>query len=370
MTNPERATWKLPSGRRSDLISVLMKRAWVFFLLAGLLCVPVFAQKRVDEIVARVNAEIILKSELADSREQILKELKDQERQGGLTAAQVEQAMTERERHLLRDMIDNSLLLQVSKEMGLSADLEVVRTMERMRVEFKFGTIEDLEKAIVEQGGSVEDFKQNIRTRYLTQQVISREVYPKIIITTEEIRSYYEEHKSEFDRPAGVRLREIAAYTEGKTPEEVAAAKKKIEDALEAVKKGEDFGETAQKFSESQTAENGGDMGFFAKGEFRPEFEQAAAKLQKGQTSDVLELPFGYVILKLEDRHDGGILPFELAQSDLQNRIWQSKVQPKIREYLTKLRTDGFVEVREGYTDSGAAPPREKPVEKDNKKTK
>src|SRR5207244_10970032 len=121
--------------------------------------------------------------------------------------------------------------------------------------------------------------------------------------------------------------------------------KNKIEEALANVKKGDNFAEVASKYSESQTAQEGGDLGFFIKGELAAPLEAAASKLARGQVSDVLTLNGAFMILKVEDKHEGGILPFELAQKEIQDILFQQSVQPKIREYLTKLRSDGFIKV-------------------------
>lgn len=328
--------------------------ACIVLLIAG----TAFGQtKIVEEIIARVNADIILKSELETRKAQIRQELAAPPPQGrGLSGAQLEQAFADASRIILRDLIDETLLLQQAKEMGLSADLELLKTMERLRQERKHETNESLEKEIVEAGYSLDEFKQNIKTRYLTSQVIQREVYPRVTVTMEEMRKYYDANVKSFDRPAGIRVREISIYTENRGPDEVASQRKKAEEALAAVKKGDDFGEMAAKFSESPNAQEGGDLGFFVKGELAQPLEDVAMKLEKGQTSDILTLPYGFVILKLEDKHAGGILTFDLAQREVQEVLWQQAVQPKIREFLTKLRSDGFIEVREGYTDAGAAP--------------
>ncbi|PYT08615.1 MAG: hypothetical protein DMF60_04420 [Acidobacteria bacterium] len=191
--------------------------------------------------------------------------------------------------------------------------------------------------------------------QYLSQQVFQREVYPRVIVTNDEVRKYYDSHMKDFDRPAGIRVREITIVTENRGPEEVASQRKKAEEALAAAKKGDDFSELATKYSESQTAQDGGDLGFFVKGELAPVLEEITNKLEKGQVSDIIPVQGAFMILKLDDKHEGGILPFELAQKEVFDIIWQQAVRPKMAEYLTKLRTDGFVKVAEGYVDTGAS---------------
>src|SRR3989441_3243570 len=310
--------------------------------------------KTVDEIIAWVNSDIILKSEFETRKAQIRNDLAEAPPRGrGLQGAQLEQAFNDAQKILLRDLIDETLLLQQAKDMGLNADLEVIKTMEQLRQERKLGSLDDLEKAIVTQGYSIDEFKQNIKTRYLTSQVLQRDVYGRVIITTDEMKKYYDANIKNFDRPAGIRVREISVYTENRGPAEIESQKKKIEDALAAVKKGENFAEVASKNSESQTAQEGGDLGFFVRGELAAPLEEVASKLNKGQVSDVLELKGAFMILKVEDKHDGGILPFELAQKEIQDILWQQGIQPKIREFVTKLRSDGFIKLADGYTDLG-----------------
>jgi peptidyl-prolyl cis-trans isomerase SurA len=310
--------------------------------------------KTVDEIVAWVNSDIILKSEYETRKAQIRNDLAEPPPRGqGLKGAELEQRFNDVQKTLLRDLIDETLLLQQAKDMGLNADLEVVKTMEQLRQERKLESLDDLEKAIVAQGYSIDEFKQNIKTRYLTSQVLQREVYGRVQVTTEEMKKYYDAHIKDFDRPAGIRVREISVYTENRGPDEIDSQRKKAEEALAAVKKGDNFAEVAAKYSESQTAGDGGDLGFFVKGELATPLEDVASKLDKGQVSDVIALNGAFMILKVEDKHDGGVLPFELAQKEIQDILWQQGIQPKIREYLTKLRADGFTKVADGYTDLG-----------------
>jgi peptidyl-prolyl cis-trans isomerase SurA len=338
----------------------MYQRSRRVFLTAILLLTAssAFAQsKTVDEIIAWVNNDIILKSEYDLRKAAVRNDLAEAPPRGrGLQGSQLEQALNDAQKILLRDLIDETLLLQQAKEMGLNADLEVVKTMEQLRQERKLASLDDLEKAIVAQGYSVDEFKQNIKTRYLTSQVLQREVYGRVIVTTDEMKKYYDANVKSFDRPAGIRVREISVYTENRGPAEIESQRKKIEEALAAVRKGQNFPEVASKYSESQTAQEGGDLGFFVKGELAKPLEEVASTLNKGQVSDVITLNGALMILKVEDKHEGGILPFDLAQKEIQDTLWQQGIQPKIREFLTKLRADGFIKLADGYTDLGQPP--------------
>src|SRR5262249_52814701 len=92
------------------------------------------------------------------------------------------------------------------------------------------------------------------------------------------------------------------------------------------------------------------------KGKLAKELEDVLAKLPKGQVTDVIKVTDGLMVFKVEDKHTGGILSFELAQDEIKNKLYGQRMQPKIRDYLTKLRRDGYVELSPGYVDTGAAP--------------
>jgi peptidyl-prolyl cis-trans isomerase SurA len=307
------------------------------------------AQRTIDRVVAQVNNEVVLLSELKQ-QELLLR----QELSAELQGRELDDAVVEASQHSLRDLIDRSLLRQKGDEFGIRTDLEVIRTMEQMRQEYNFETLEDLEAAISAQGTPVEFFKDTIRTQYLTQQVLQREVYPKVLITTEEIRGFYEANLDEFDRPAGIQLQEIVFSIADMTAEELEDVRAQAELARSRVDSGEEFAVVAAEVSEAPSGPSGGSLGFFATGNLRSDYEEIAANLDRGDISEVVELPGELVILRLQNRHEGGIMSFDLARSEIESFIFSERVEPEVRKYLTTLREEGFVSVRDGYTDTGA----------------
>jgi parvulin-like peptidyl-prolyl isomerase len=325
-----------------------------------------------------VNKDIILASELKRAEEDIRSELMEGSNTGKLKGPQLQQAMDARSRDLLRDLIDKYLILQEAADLGLDANLEVLKQIEKLRIDNKFETQEAMEAQMIKQGISIDEVKDSIRYRNLKSQVLHHEVTGKIVITTEESRNYYEAHKKDFDRPAFVSIGIIAVATDGLSPAEVEAKNKTMADAQAALKKGDEFGEVAGKFSEDLTSQDGGDLGSFERdsdgnyGLASPEMEEIVRKMTKGQISEPMTNPQNHtlVILKVLDKHDGGILSFETAQTEIFNIIMDERAEPKVREYLTRLRAQGYVEVYPGFTDTGAstkpirasdtAPPKEK----------
>jgi parvulin-like peptidyl-prolyl isomerase len=310
------------------------------------------AQQKIEQIAARVNGDIILKSEI--DREIDLR--RAEKRQSGMDAARVEREMVEESKVILRDLIDRALLMQIAKEAGLNAEQDVEKTLEDLRIEQKFATREELDKAIIKDYGDLEEFKNNIRTKFLTQEVIEHEVYGRMIVTSEEMRKYYDEHNKDFDRPAGIRISEITVLVDRRLPDQVATQRKKIDDAYAAVKKGDSFDEVARKYSEVPTADKGGDVGFIAgnlKEEVNEDIAKALEGLDKNQLSNIVEFNDAFTFFKVTDKHNGGILSFELAQGFIRYELLSKAAPEKVREFLTQLREDGFVEVKPGFEDLG-----------------
>ena len=130
--------------------------------------------------------------------------------------ANADKIVAEKDKDVLRDLIDQQLLLEKGKDLGITADTEVIKRLDEMRKEMKMDSMEDLEKAATSQGISFEDFKQNLKNQIITQQVISREVGSRMNISKEEMQQFYDEHKSQMEQPEQIRLSELLISTEKK----------------------------------------------------------------------------------------------------------------------------------------------------------
>jgi len=335
-----------------------MKKALFSLGLAIIVALPAAAQQKIEQIAARVNGDIILKSEIDRELENMRGEMMQQP---GMDPSKLEREMAEQSKLVLRNLIDRTLLLQIAKEANLNADTDVEKTLEDLRVERKFATREELEKAIIKDYGDLDEFKNDIRTKFLTQQVIEHEVYGRMVVTSEEMRKYYEEHQMDFDRPAGIRISEITVLVDRRLPDQVAVQRKKVEDALAAVKRGDNFEEVAEKYSEVVTAERGGDMGFVS-GDLKQNLNEDIAKalegLDKGQVTNIVEFNDAFTFFKVTDKHTGGILSFDLAQREIQYTLLSKAAPDKVRAFLTELREQAFVEVKPGFQDLGAVHPK------------
>src|SRR5690242_10812753 len=283
-----------------------MRKLLPWLLLICFAALPSFlpADTVVEEIIARVNNQIITRTEYLRSKDQLKQEAQQQD------PSNAEKIIAEKDKDVLRDLIDQQLLLEKGKDLGITAETEVIKRLDEMRKEMKLESMEDLEKAAVSQGISFEDFKQNLKNQIITQQVISKEVGSRMSISKEELQQFYDEHKQQMERPEQIRLSELLVSTEKKDKDksapvdeaaQLAAAQAKADDLLAQIRKGGKFDEIAKKNSDGPTAAQGGDLGYFKRGTLAKELEEKTFAMKPGEVSDVIRTKQGFVILEVAE---------------------------------------------------------------------
>jgi peptidyl-prolyl cis-trans isomerase SurA len=367
----------------------------LYLVMIGITYLPALAGGQVvEEIVARVNNQIVTLSEFTRSKDQLKEDVKQQD------SANADKLYEEREKDVLRDLIDQQLLLEKGKDLGITGDTDLIKRLDQMRKEMKLDTMEDLEKAATAQGISYEDFKQNMRNQLITQKVIGEEVGSHLSIAKEEERKFYDEHKNEMEQPEEVKLSEIliapqkpAADKPSGTPAEASAvsasdqaaidaaakqaadaaaltaAEAKANDLLKQIHNGASFEDIAKKYSGGLSAAQGGDLGAFKRGTLAKELEDKTFAMKAGEITDVIRTKQGYVILKVTEHQIAGIPPMKDVEPKIQDALYFQKLQPALRAYLTKLREEAYIDRKPGYVDTGASPNETKPIETAGKET-
>jgi peptidyl-prolyl cis-trans isomerase SurA len=336
----------------------------------------------VEEIVARVNNEIVTRTEYIRSRDQLKQEIQQQD------PANAERIFAEKQRDVLRDLIDQQLLLQKGKDLEFNGDTELIKRLDEMRKQMNLETMEDLEKAAEAQGASYEDFKQNLRNQIITQHVIGQEVGSRLAMNKDEVKKFYDQHRAEMEQPEQVRLSEILIApktpnkpvpsadakpeppSDAETEAALAAAQAKAQDLLDQIHKGAKFEDLAKKYSDGPSAKDGGDLSYFKRGTLAPELEDKVFALKAGEVTDVIRTKQGYVILQATEHQKAGVPTLKEAEPRIQDALYMQKLQPALRAYLTTLREEAFIDIKNGYIDSGASAKQTKPVETTDKEAK
>jgi parvulin-like peptidyl-prolyl isomerase len=310
----------------------------------------------IEEIAVKVNGDIITRGDLAEKQRQMAQAIQQQQH---LTGAALQQAVTDQSKDMLEHMIDERLLVQKAKELDLKVDTDVNRRLSELQVMSGFADPDKFHDWIREQTGvPFEDYKQQLTDGALQQRLIGAEIQSHISVPEAEMQKYYDAHKADFVRKDEVFLSQIVISTEGKTPEQIALAEKKAQDLAARARKGEKFSELVRANSDdAETAREGGQLPPRQRGMSRPEIEAKVFAANKGTVVDPINIPgYGFVILRVDDRFEAGQETFDEAKDEIQSVLARPKMEPKVREYLTKLRQQAFLEIKDGYVDTGAAP--------------
>jgi parvulin-like peptidyl-prolyl isomerase len=306
----------------------------------------------VEEIVAKCNGDIITRGDLDRARRELMETL----RANGVVGDDLEKQLTDREKNLLRDRIDQLILTQKAKDLNINVDADVSKQLAGIQSDSKIADPEKFQTYIKEQSGmSYEDFKQELKNRLLTQRVIREEVTEKMSVKHEDAEKYYNEHKAEFVRDERIFLQEILISTEGKDAAGVAAAEKKAKDLVARARKGERFAEMARDNSDSVSAKGMGELPPYKKGDVSKVIDDAVWNQPKGYITDPIRTSNGFLILRVEDHQKAGQAEFSEVESRINEILLSPKLDAAVREYLTKLRKDAFLEIKADYIDTGAA---------------
>ena len=312
--------------------------------------------KIVERIIARVNTEIITQRTYEQEQEKLRQQLAQE-----YSGADLEAQYKEQSKNLLRDLIDQSLMVQKAKDEDINVETDVVKQLDDIRKKNSLAALEDLETEVEKQGLNYEDFKDQIRRDLLMREVIGREVGSRIQLSRDAARKFYEAHKKEFESPGMVRLGQILISTEKRKPEE---AEKRANDALAELKAGQRFAEIAKKYSDGPGAEQGGEVGFMKEGSLAPEIAAVVAKLELNEFSNPIQTRYGYIILKVLERYSAGIPKFEEVEQRVNEVLYNQRMQPDLREYMKRLRKESYIYKAPGYVDTGEERPSETQVTK------
>jgi peptidyl-prolyl cis-trans isomerase SurA len=326
--------------------SEFQKSTAILILSASLSAVPGLAQatnksgtteppppqgKVVEDIAVRVNDQIITSSDYDRAEEQLEAEAGRQ----AVPAHELEQKKAD----LLRDLIDQQLLLSKGKELGITGETELIKRLDEIRKQNHLESMEDLEKAYASQaqGGTFEDFKASIRNSIITQQVVRDEVGRRISMSPTEVQQYFKEHESEFAQPESVTLNEILiptpakSATEGADEAQVAAAQAQA-DAIETkLAGGAKFEDLAKPAPTDPNAPKSVALGEFHRDQLAKEIGDKAFALNAGQHTQPIRTKQGFIILQATQHNLGGDASFKEVEPQVEEAIFLERMQPKLR---------------------------------------
>ncbi len=296
-----------------------------------------WGEEVVEEIVAIVNDDIITLSQYKNQHEALYQMLKSQ-----FQGEEFQQHYRQERKKLLEIMITDLLLLQEAKKKGLNVEEQVKLTIENIKEQNGINSDEELRRLMSQQGIDFEAWKSQMEENILKQGVIATEVDRNIVVDDSEVVNYYKLHSQEFTDPVEYKLKAIYISVSNKTSQEAEALKKEVANKIAA---GEDFSSLASQYSEGPEKEHQGDLGTFKKGELAENLEQAVDKLKTGEVTSWLEIRDGWYILKLEEKKEARLKPFEEVRKNIEEKLFNEKRQERLKEFLKELKEKSYIKI-------------------------
>jgi peptidyl-prolyl cis-trans isomerase C len=295
-------------------------------------------QKASEDKVAVVNGVTISK----DTYERELDFFIRRAAPGGQQIPDVQMAQMKNE--VLESLIDRELLYQESKKKGIQVNSEEVST-QLQQIQSRYPNKEEFKKLLNNMGLSEADVQAQIERGMAIQQLIDKEVTEKIKISDEETKAFYDKNPQLFQQPEQVKASHILIKVQADAPsDQKAAARKKIEDVQQKVKKGEDFATLAKTYSEGPSGPKGGELGYFRRGQMVKPFEEAAFSLQPNETSGIVETQFGYHLIKVSDKKPAKKMTYAEVKDRLNDHLKNQKRDSEANAYIETLRKDAKIE--------------------------
>jgi parvulin-like peptidyl-prolyl isomerase len=309
-----------------------------------------------EQVLVKVNGEIFTKTELEQKQ---IQELRLQKMTVNTAAdlqtdAALRKALIEITPEVVVAAVDELLLIQRGKELGLTPGPEQIKdTVERIKKQNNIATDEQFKQALAQSGfPSFEDFQKETARQYIIARVQQQEIMQRIQLTEEEAREYYKKHLKDFEKPPTISIREIflplpTVMQDGKPMVNVAAAdevSKKMADVRARLVKGEDFAKLVAEVSESPSKANGGLIGPINISELAPQVRELLEKMKPGDISEPLSSPSGYQLIKLETRTEATPEKFDAVRDEIANRIGSERLEGEQKKYIAKLRAQAIIE--------------------------
>jgi peptidyl-prolyl cis-trans isomerase SurA len=324
----------------------MFKHSAAALVLAGLLAVPTAAEI-VEQVLVNVNGDILTKTDF-EQRQIALLRTRPELANVTPDSPELRKAVAEVTPQLILEAVDELLLIQRGRELGLSlGDEQFNSILANIKSSNNIETDEQFQAALTQEGMTLADLRAALERQMLASEAQRRDVVDKISVTDAEARAYYEAHKGEFTTPSEVTLREISvdvpATDRGVNVAQDDEARARAEDLRKRLLAGEPFPRLAAEFSDAPSKANGGLIGPIKRDELADALQARVDKMKVGDVSEVMRTARGYQILKLESRTETRIRTFDDARNDISNKVGAEKMTGERLKYLEKLREQATI---------------------------
>jgi len=287
----------------------------------------------IERVIVKVNGDVVTQSEFEARQIAAVQ-------QARVNPDQVEKFLRENNAHILQEAIDDLLLVQRAADLGIKLRPEFVKEIiEGIKKDNKIASDDELQQQLKREGMTLEELKRNIERNVLKRQVMQKELENKIAVTEDDTKAWYEANKAEYTKPATVHLQQLLVRSDGGNPSLAV-------ELVGRARGGEDLAELAKAYATAPAKASVSDLGVLRKGDLAPDVEKIAFALAPGQVSEPLPTPDGFRILKVVEKTDGSVVPYEDARPEIQRRLTQSRSNEQVEKYLAGLREKAIVDLR------------------------
>ncbi|MEK6645333.1 MAG: peptidylprolyl isomerase [Candidatus Firestonebacteria bacterium] len=328
-------------------IAYMKKYLSTIFIIVCLSVKVVFAGSIVDKVVAIVNDDVILMSELNAVLNPILTENADK-----FKSEDGKKKLQELKKEMLNRMIDERLIIQEAKKQNVELSKGETETQLK-EMKSRFPDEATFDEALRRENLTLEVYKERLKENIMAQKLVSKSVSAKIAVTDKEVKEYYDKKKNEFKESLKMKVRHILIKITN--TEDVAYNKAK--EILGKIKNGDDFSKIAKEYSDDETTkEIGGDLGIIKKGDMIKEFDDAAFSLSSGEVSSIIKTPLGLHIIKVDEV----VQPKQFVLTDIIDtaggkmtveefislKLSQDKFKSKMDELVKELKSKAIIEIK------------------------
>ncbi|MBZ0258325.1 peptidylprolyl isomerase, partial [bacterium] len=237
------------------------------------------------------------------------------------------------------------LLEQKAKELKIEAPKEEVdEFIQKIKDQVK--TEEAFQAILKQRGATEEQVRKEYADQLVLQKVLEQEVKEAGDPTEEDCKKFYDENPKYFESPEQVKASHILLLADEKTSDEDREkAKADLANIRKEIESGDiSFADAAKKYSKGPSGPNGGDLGWFGRGQMVKPFEETAFGMKKGDMSQIVETKFGYHLIKLDDRREEGKQPYDEAKEKISAFLKNSETQENVQKYIESLEKDAKIE--------------------------
>ncbi|MEA3386728.1 MAG: SurA N-terminal domain-containing protein [Thermodesulfobacteriota bacterium] len=316
-----------------------------FFVVLAVLTFGVYPAYGIiiDRIAATVNGDVITLSELEGWAQPLVQKYTNEE----MSKEEIETKRQEIFAQVLPQLIDDRLAKEEAKKLGIKVgEQEIARALDQI-CEDNHITRDQLSEKLASEGHTFEEYKKELKQQIERAELINAQVRAKIVVTDEQVNEYLKEHplNNSSNAPLYIMQHICAKFEEG-DPESRKEARKRIEEAHNALSEEKDFKEVARNYSDLPSGQDGGYLGAFTLKEMAPFVKQAVVNLKPSDFSDIVDTQVGWQIFRLKEIVQSGQTDLDSAQiKEIRQELYRKQINVRFEEWLGELRSRSTIQI-------------------------